>query len=53
MPVMWTQVKVDLEPNRSNIRAVPALLAKSTAWKDYCDAVRPIEIAIKKLIKVK
>jgi bifunctional non-homologous end joining protein LigD len=53
MPLTWTQVKADLDPKRFTIRTVPALLAKSTAWKDYCDALRPLEPAIKKLSKVK
>jgi bifunctional non-homologous end joining protein LigD len=53
MPLTWTQVKADLNPKRFTIRTVPALLAKSTAWKDYCDALRPLEPAIKKLSKVK
>ena len=52
MPVTWTQVKADLDPKRFTIRTVPALLAKSTAWKDYCDAQRPLEHAIKQLSKV-
>ena len=53
MPIIWAQVKADLDPNRFTIRTAPALLAKSTAWKDYCDASRPLEPAIKKLGKVK
>jgi bifunctional non-homologous end joining protein LigD len=53
MPLAWTQVKADLDPKRFTIRTVSALLAKSNAWKDYCDALRPLEPAIKKLSKVK
>jgi bifunctional non-homologous end joining protein LigD len=53
MPVTWAQVKAELDPKRFTIRTAPALLAKSTAWKDYCDALRPLEPAIKKLGKVK
>ena len=53
MPVKWSQVKADLDPKRFTIRTVPALLAKSTAWKDYCDALRPLEPAIKLLGKMK
>ena len=52
MPLTWTQVKADLDPKRFTIRTVPTLLAKSTAWKDYCDALRPLEHAIKQLTKV-
>jgi bifunctional non-homologous end joining protein LigD len=52
MPLAWTQVKADLDPKRFTIRTVPGLLAKSTAWKDYCDGLRPLEQAIKQLGKV-
>jgi bifunctional non-homologous end joining protein LigD len=53
MPVTWPQVKADLDPKRFTVRTAPALLAKTPAWKDYCDALRPLEPAIKKLSKVK
>jgi bifunctional non-homologous end joining protein LigD len=53
MPITWAQVKADLDPKRFTVRTVPALLAKSMAWKDYCDALRPLEPAIKKLSRVK
>jgi bifunctional non-homologous end joining protein LigD len=52
MPLAWPQVKADLDPRRFTIRTAPALLAKSTAWKDYCDGLRPLEHAIKQLSKV-
>ncbi|CAD7035343.1 DNA ligase D [Pseudorhizobium endolithicum] len=51
MPLTWTQVKSDLDPKRFTVRAVPALLAKSSAWQDYCDGERPLEQAIKRLGK--
>ena len=53
MPLTWTQVKADLDPDRFTIRTVPGLLAKSTAWQDYCDSQRPLEEAIKRLGKLK
>ncbi len=53
MPLTWTQVKSDLDPKRFTVRTVPALLAKSTAWQDYCDGQRPLEQAIKRLGKQK
>jgi bifunctional non-homologous end joining protein LigD len=40
MPLTWSQVKTDLDPKRFTIRTVPALLAKTTAWQDYCDGQR-------------
>ena len=53
MPLTWTQVKADLDPKCFTVRTVPALLAKSTAWEDYCDGQRPLEQAIKRLGKQK
>jgi len=52
MPLTWTQVKADLDPKRFTLRTVPAVLEKTTAWKDYCDGQRPLEPAIKRLGKV-
>ena len=52
MPIAWAQVKADLDPKRFTIRTVPALLAKSHAWEEYCDAQRQLEHAIKQLSKV-
>jgi bifunctional non-homologous end joining protein LigD len=52
MPLTWSQVKADLDPQRFTIHTVPALIAKSEAWKDYCDAERPLAEAIKRLKKV-
>jgi bifunctional non-homologous end joining protein LigD len=49
MPLAWTQVKAGLDPKRFTVRTVPGPLAKSTAWKDYCDGLRPLEHAIQQL----
>jgi bifunctional non-homologous end joining protein LigD len=35
MPRTWSQVKTDLDPKRFTIRTVPALLKKTSAWRDY------------------
>ncbi|MCK8779294.1 DNA ligase D [Rhizobium sp. NTR19] len=51
MPLTWSQVKAGLDPKRFTIRTVPALLAKTSAWQDYCDGERPLEQAIKRLGK--
>ncbi|MBB3313320.1 bifunctional non-homologous end joining protein LigD [Rhizobium sp. BK196] len=51
MPLTWTQVKADLDPKRFTLRTVPALLAKTSAWRDYRDGERPLEQAIKRLGK--
>jgi len=50
MPLRWPQVKAGLDPSRYTIRTAPALLAKSKPWEDYCEAVRPLESAIRKLV---
>jgi len=49
MPLKWAQVNRGLDPMRFTLRNVPALLAKSKAWDDYCKAQRPLVAAIKKL----
>lgn len=49
MPLGWTQVKSDLDRMRFTVRTVPVLLAKTTAWEDYCDSERPLEQAMKRL----
>jgi bifunctional non-homologous end joining protein LigD len=53
MPLAWPQVRSDLDPRRFTIRTAPALIAKSSAWQEYCDAQRPLEPAIKRLAKLK
>jgi bifunctional non-homologous end joining protein LigD len=53
MPVNWNQVRDGLDPGRFTVRSVPGLLAKSKAWTDYCDAERPLEGAIRKLVAAK
>jgi bifunctional non-homologous end joining protein LigD len=53
MPVNWNQVRDGLDPMRFTVKTVPALLARSNAWEDYCDAERPLEAAIRKLIAAK
>jgi bifunctional non-homologous end joining protein LigD len=50
MPINWPQVKAGLDPTRYTLRTAPALIAKSKAWKDYCEAVQPLEPAIRKLV---
>ncbi len=53
MPLTWAQVKADLDPRQFTIRSVPALLAKSKAWAEYCDSERPLEAAIARLAQAK
>jgi bifunctional non-homologous end joining protein LigD len=49
MPLIWAQVRGDLDPKRYTVRTVPALLAKSKAWDGYDDAASSIKSAMKKL----
>jgi len=48
MPLLWTQLRSGLHPMRFTIRTAPGLIAKSTAWQDYCAAERPLMPAIKR-----
>jgi bifunctional non-homologous end joining protein LigD len=49
MPITWSQAKKGLDPATYTVRTVPTLIAKSTAWEDYCDGERPLVGAIKRL----
>ena len=49
MPITWAQAQGGLDPARFTVESAPALLAKSRAWEDYCDAERPLDEAIRKL----
>jgi bifunctional non-homologous end joining protein LigD len=49
MPITWNQVTPGLDPLSYTVRTVPALLAKSRAWKDYCEGERPLLAALKRL----
>ena len=51
MPLTWAQVRAGLDPARYTMRSAPALIAKSSAWRDYCDAERPLADAIARLAK--
>ncbi len=51
MPLLWTQLRSGIDPQRFTIRTVPTLIAKSTAWQDYGDSERPLTPAIKRLTK--
>jgi bifunctional non-homologous end joining protein LigD len=49
MPITWSQAKKGLDASKYAVRTVPTLIAKSTAWEDYCDGERPLAAAIKRL----
>ncbi|HEU4604075.1 MAG TPA: DNA ligase D [Steroidobacteraceae bacterium] len=50
MPLTWSQVKAGLDPQKYTLRSVPALLAKTKAWEEYCDSERSLEDAIRKFV---
>ena len=49
MPLSWPQVRKGLDPLRYTLRSAPALLARSSAWKDYCECERPLSKALRRL----
>jgi bifunctional non-homologous end joining protein LigD len=51
MPLVWGSVKAGLDPTRFTLRTAPALLRKIKPWKEYCDAERPLGLAIKRVLK--
>jgi bifunctional non-homologous end joining protein LigD len=51
MPIAWSQVRAGLDPRRFTVRTAPALVAKSSAWRDYDEAARALEPAIARLPK--
>ena len=53
MPVLWTQLRSGFDAMRFTLRTVHTLIAKSTAWQDYCDSGRPLTPALKQLNKAK
>jgi bifunctional non-homologous end joining protein LigD len=50
MPLHWKQIRAGLDPMRFTMSTVPALLAKSRPWLDYCEGERPLADAIRKLV---
>ncbi len=49
MPLTWQQVRPGLDPAAYTLRSVPALLRKTKAWTEYCDAEQPLSAAIRLL----
>ena len=49
MPLAWSQLRAGLDPGRFTPANVPSLIAKAWPWRDYGDAERPLEAAIRKL----
>jgi bifunctional non-homologous end joining protein LigD len=51
MPLVWSQVRAGLDPKRYTVRTVPAALARNKPWAEYGEAERPLEAAIKRVLK--
>src|SRR5262249_46556251 len=51
MPISWAQVRAGLDPTRFTVRTAPALIAKSSAWRDFDEAARALAPAIARLPK--
>jgi bifunctional non-homologous end joining protein LigD len=51
MPLTWSQVRKGLDPKRFTIHTVTGLLKRSKAWEDYSKSARPLQSAIKTLLK--
>lgn len=49
MPLSWSQVKKGLDPQKYTVRTAPPLVRKLIAWSDYCEAERPLAVAIDRL----
>lgn len=49
MPLDWSAVRKGLDPTHFTVRTAVGLLAKSSAWKDYSQAHRPLMAAWKRL----
>jgi bifunctional non-homologous end joining protein LigD len=49
MPLEWSAVKKGLDPKRFTVRNVPALIARSEAWRDYAKSAKPLLPVLKQL----
>jgi bifunctional non-homologous end joining protein LigD len=49
MPLSWQQLAAGIEPQLFTIKTVPALVANSSAWEEYCDSERPLGPAIQRI----
>lgn len=50
MPIAWTTLRRGIDPQKFTLSSAPGHLRRTKPWADYCDAVRPLEPAIRKLI---
>jgi len=52
MPIVWSQVRKGLDPQRFTLRSAPKLLVKSAAWADYAEGERSLLAVLKRMVKV-
>lgn len=49
MPLVWSALRAGFNPNSYTLRTAPKLIARSGAWKEYCDSERPLRESIARL----
>ncbi|MGE3867436.1 MAG: DNA ligase D, partial [Hyphomonadaceae bacterium] len=50
MPLLWSQARAGLDPQRFTLLTAPAALKKAKPWEDYAEGARPFLPAAKKLL---
>jgi bifunctional non-homologous end joining protein LigD len=50
MPLVWSQVRSGLDPQRFTIRTARGFLTKNRPWTSYGDSARPLGAALRKLL---
>ena len=50
MPLNWTNVRTGLDPLRFTMGTAAALLSRAKPWQGYCDAERPLDRAVRRLV---
>jgi bifunctional non-homologous end joining protein LigD len=53
MPLLWSQVRAGLDPQRFTLRTAPALLKRHEPWQDYAQAAQSLRAAITRLTRGK
>jgi bifunctional non-homologous end joining protein LigD len=47
MPIRWEDVAPGLDPHHMTVRTAPAIFRQTDPWKNYAEAARPLEPAIR------
>jgi bifunctional non-homologous end joining protein LigD len=53
MPLLWSQVRAGLDPQRFTLRTAPALLKRHDPWQDYAQAAQSLRAAITRMTRGK